>query len=117
MIFFSKGYLENHGAIGKFIKFYVDSSKRALAWRLFASLNDLKKLKKREIRMLKKNKAGVCTLQIKGVLEELRLEPKNYKKLPVREYRDLLDGTYQYVQFSYPEYTKSNNEEKEENEE
>ena len=97
-IFFSNAYIQKYGADGRFIKFYADVSKKTLGWHLKNSVTDFKELKIRENRQIKRNKVGVATLQIKSVLEELKLPDKDYKQLEVNVFHDLLFGTIHYVQ-------------------
>lgn len=96
-IFFSNSYITNYGADNKFIKFFVDVNKKTLGWSLSDSVDTFKDLKRKGSRRIKKNVSGVAVLQIKGVLNEMELPNKDYRKLTINVYQDRLFGTIHYV--------------------
>lgn len=95
-ITFSPSYLRDSGLEGKFIKFYVDVDKKALAWKVLEE-NSVEGLK--DYRHVKKQKSGVCQLFIGSILKLYKFKDiMRFKGLKVKtNYPTYLEGTMCYV--------------------
>ncbi len=91
LLFLSRKFLNTYNANGKYMEFFGDSSKRALAWKIKDTLNDLKLLKPTKtmpLRAIRQNpKSGQAVMSIKKLLERMNIEPEDFKNLKVEEYK------------------------------
>lgn len=111
IMFLTREFLNTYKVNGKFMEFFGDSSKRTLAWRFKDTLNDLKELKPKKdghIRVVRQNaKSGQAVLSIKTLLDRLRIDLDDYKKLPVKEYsKDTIYGHLYYAEIPYNKVIK-----------
>jgi hypothetical protein len=96
IIEFNKAYVDDRNVDGKLIKFYVDTDKKAIAWKFFekGSLDDLK-----QYRLIKIRKSGNMRFSITGILSTLKLPKENYKHIEPKEYKytgGTLEGVIKY---------------------
>lgn len=81
---FSLSYIVDNDLAGKYIKFYLDKSKKAVAWKVFNRESSLGSLE--TYKLLKKDGTGCYTVSIGKALDSLKLSNKSYKKLHISEY-------------------------------
>lgn len=102
-IMFSNEYVKNRGLDGKYIKFYVDVEKNALAWRVFTNSDGLEELKgHRRVTKYRSGDYFHYILSIAPILKSMNLKKEAYRGLKVRKYQfngGYMDGiiNYDYV--------------------
>jgi hypothetical protein len=99
MLTLSKTYVEKKGLKDSYVKFYIDPSKKALAWKVLKG-ETLKRLK--DYKRIKQGGSTNTSYQvyIGSPLEVLNLPLESFKKLPIKTYVTtgfLKDGPYDYV--------------------
>lgn len=97
-ITFSKKYVEQRGLYGKFIKFYADTDKNIIAWRVFTTggLDDIK-----NYRQLKKNEYDLYKFSISSIINSLKLKDESYKGLIVKQYNTTYSHLEGVVSYDY----------------
>lgn len=85
LMWIGKETVNSLGLRDKFIKFYVDIEKKAVAWEIVTKEESLTSLK--GIRKITITKAGTCVLSIGTLLKSLKVEDKlPLKGIPVEKY-------------------------------
>lgn len=97
-VYYSKNFIQSNGLKDRYLKFYGDPAKGALAWKIMssaASLPDMKGLRK-----IKPNKSEGGTVSVSALLSKIGWKKgESYKNLPVRKYSSsLLEGELYYVE-------------------
>jgi len=96
VIFFSKKYLEEYNAVGKFARFFADRDKKVLGWTLNKSVNQ-EELKSTAYRVLKMNSCKSVMVSLATTLKLLDSYGEKLSNLTVEEYIDKLFGVIHYV--------------------
>ena len=105
IMMFSTAYVRDNNIRNKYIKFYADTTKKAIAWKIVheTNLSDLagmRKLKGHE-QITSAGKSVSYSLGIKSLLKSLNLKStKTFKKLEVKKYasKALLEDPLHYVE-------------------
>lgn len=101
MLFFSSAYVRDNNAKNKFIKFYADPVKKAIAWKINND-SSLKELK--EFRQLKGYTTGTSesfTIGITSLLKSMGIkDTKTFKKLEIKKYdsKSIYQDTLHYIE-------------------
>jgi len=85
---FSKGYIISSGIAGRFLKFYIDGDKKALAWQVIAD-KELMKYDNKIRKVAHYGSTYVATIPKENIIEYMNLDrSKTFKKRPVGKYTD-----------------------------
>tara|TARA_R100000789_G_C3003565_1_gene149506 strand:+ start:365 stop:802 length:438 start_codon:yes stop_codon:yes gene_type:complete len=92
----SPRYIRDHALDGKYIKFFVDIPKKALAWKVLRE-NELADMS--DYKQIKGSKIGAFQLSIKPILDLYKFKvPMKFKDLKVKTYNtSYLEGQMYYV--------------------
>ncbi len=99
-IVFNRASIEEYGLNGKYLKFFIDPSKKALGWTIIDTFNDLSDLKKKEYRKIKPTSYGSCSLSIKSILSELNPDNKKFSQLKIGNYKDSMYGIIYFIKLT-----------------
>lgn len=108
-ISFSISYIRDKNLDGSFIKFYGDTQKKAIGWKLLKKetnveeLHGYRQLKIQEFgNKLNDHKSKVCKLMIRALLKSVGVKEKSYIHVPVKKYTSptILDDDMYYVELN-----------------
>lgn len=100
-IIFPKDVTDTFELDGKFIKFFVDVTKKTIGWTIIEGKTDLQELNSvRKINVSKLN--GTATFSIKKLLNAIKVNLGSCRrKIPVFQYKDILIGNdINYIELS-----------------
>ena len=84
---------------GQIIEFLAETSKKMLGFRILPKVNK-EDWKKDTFRLIKPNSVGVAQLGIGKLLNSIRVEKKNYKRIPLKRHEDSTYGEIFYIDFT-----------------
>lgn len=86
---FNSAAIEEYGLNNRYVRFYADPDKKALAWHIFDGANNLEDL---NLKHLKKNNAGTMVVGVGRILKKIGVNIKEtIKDLLIQKYEDLME--------------------------